>query len=68
MKSNLVWDVMPFSPVEIHNSFIRLLPLSLGWKIKPCGGNSALCSKCRKEPGTTGNNGAFCVDWKCEMA
>lgn len=54
MKSNLVWDVMPFSRVEIHHSFIRLLPLSLDWKIKPCGGNSALC---RKETGTTGNMG-----------
>jgi len=54
MKSDLVWDVMPFSPVEIYHSFIRLLPQSLGWKIKPCGGNNALCRKCRKEPGTTG--------------
>jgi hypothetical protein len=68
MKSNLVWDVMPFSPLEIHHSFIRLLLLSLGWKIKPCGGNSALCRKCRKELGTTGSMGAFCVDWKSEMA
>jgi hypothetical protein len=47
MNSNLVLDVLPIIPVEIYHLFI-------GWKIKPCGGNSALCRKCRKELGATG--------------